>query len=60
VSQWVSYEMLPWNDDDFPALGAAFEEAQPHSVGPVGAGTARLFSQRRLVDFATDWISSHR
>lgn len=59
-SRWVTYEMLDWDEGDFLALGAAYEETHPHTVGSVGVGTARLFSQRRLVDFATDWISTHR
>lgn len=59
-SRWVAYDMLQWNDGDFPALGAAFEETHPFSVGPVGTGTARLFSQRALVDFASRWISENR
>ena len=59
-SRWVTYEMLAWNDDDFAELGAAFEESQPYAVGPVGTGTARLVSQRALVDFATEWSAANR
>ena len=59
-SEWVSYEMLCWDDDDFPALGAAYEAGGSHTVGSVGDAEARLFRQRDLVDFATAWLSETR
>ena len=48
--------------DDFPTIGAAFEDAVPSSVttGAVGAATATLIEQRALVDFAVDWLESNR
>ncbi len=59
-SRWVPYRMLAWDDDDFPTLGCAFEASQPYTQGTVGAGTASVFSQRALVDFAATWIAENR
>jgi aminoglycoside 3-N-acetyltransferase len=52
--------MIPWDEDDFAELGAAFEEQHPARVGPVGNATARLLNQRALVDFGVGWMESHR
>jgi aminoglycoside 3-N-acetyltransferase len=41
-------------------FGAAFEVAVGLSTGQVGDATARLTPQRPLVDFATDWMETHR
>jgi len=59
-SEWVSYEMVRWDDDDFVRLGAAYEATILSTVGQVGCATARLLEQRPMVDFATEWLSSHR
>jgi aminoglycoside 3-N-acetyltransferase len=59
-SCWVQYDMVQWDEDDFPAIGADFEAAHPHAEGPVGGGRARLYSQRDLVDFAAEWIAQNR
>ena len=49
------------NEDDFEAVGAAFEAATDAvRIGPVGNATARLMSQRALVDYATRWMAEHR
>lgn len=58
--RWVTYEELDGDTDDFEAAGAAFAAAGHERVGAVGAATARVMSQRALVDFATGWFSTHR
>jgi aminoglycoside 3-N-acetyltransferase len=59
--EWVSYPELDYNDEDFVALGAAFEhETGLARVGPVGRGEARLLPQRALVDFAVGWMEANR
>ena len=60
VRTWVSYEDIDHDDEDFPALGAAFEATGAAQIGPAGAGTARLMSMRQLVDFAVAWMDEHR
>ncbi len=59
--QWVSFEDLDWDTDDFEIAGKAFEqETGAAIIGRVGQAEVRLFAQRRLVDFAAAWMSSHR
>lgn len=58
--QWVSFEMLKLETDDFPDIGAAFETAHGIHSHRVGQAETRLLRQRPLVDFATGWMSQHR
>lgn len=59
--QWVEFEDITRNEDDFVELGAAFAAETGLQVeGRVGAGTALLFSQRALVDYAVGWMEKHR
>lgn len=60
--QWVAYDMLALDDEDFKELGAAYEAAHPDAIHHqrVGAATARHFKQRQLVDFAITWMQAHR
>lgn len=60
TTEWMSWTDVLENEDDFAELGAAFEAAAGLSIGRVGSGTARLMSQRVLVDFATTWMATHR
>ena len=58
---WVSYPELDYNDEDFVAIGAAFErETGLAQVGRVAAGEGRLLPQRALVDFAVGWMEDNR
>jgi aminoglycoside 3-N-acetyltransferase len=60
TSEWISWTDIVANADDFEQIGAAFEVAVGLSTGQVGDATARLTPQRPLVDFATDWMETHR
>lgn len=61
VRQWVTYTMLDYDDQDFTALGQAYESGHhPFIAGKVGAAVTRLLPARPLVDFATWWLSEHR
>lgn len=61
-SEWTEWSDVVADADDFDRIGAAFEAAQPESVriGTVAGATARVMSQRAVVDFAGDWMSRHR
>lgn len=59
-SDWVSWEEVIADEDDFEKLGAAFDETGAVTIGPVGEATARLMSQRALVDFGTEWMTRYR
>lgn len=58
--QWVTYQVIDGDTDDFTALGAAFDVRGETRVGAVGLGTARLMPQRALVDFAVSWLARQR
>lgn len=46
--------------DDFPAVGAAFEDDHGVRRGTVGAAETTLVDQRSLVDFAVEWFETNR
>lgn len=56
----VTYRDIELQVSDFPALGADFEREIDSRRGTVGNADARLFDQRRLVDFAVDWFEENR
>ncbi|MCX4387537.1 AAC(3) family N-acetyltransferase [Micromonospora peucetia] len=59
-SHWLTWTDVQTDEDDFPQLGADFEATGAAASGRVGEATARLMSQRALVDFATAWLAAHR
>ncbi len=58
--QWVEFEMLQYESDDFEALGAAYEVEQGYTPGAAGNATMRFFRQRSIVDFAVQWMERYR
>ncbi|MBD3921888.1 AAC(3) family N-acetyltransferase [Paenibacillus sp. PR3] len=60
VRQWVTYETLAVNDDDFVQLGEAYDEAMGTVVHRIGNADIRLLSQRSLVDWAVGWMEHNR
>lgn len=58
--QVVEFAEPDWSTDDFPDLGAAFEDRAAIKLGTVGAAATKLISQPELVDFGQDWLSKHR
>jgi aminoglycoside 3-N-acetyltransferase len=57
---WTTWTEVDVDAGGFGALGAALEETGAVTLGPVGAATGRLMSQRTAVNFATAWLPSHR
>lgn len=60
VRRWAEFEELDVRDDDFPACGLAFAASGAERRGRVARAEARLFRQRELVDFASEWFSRSR
>ncbi len=59
--QWVEFEELKIDSDDFPALGADFaSKPGMQREGKLGDATALVFSQPVIVDFATQWFGQYR
>jgi aminoglycoside 3-N-acetyltransferase len=59
-SRWETWSEVAVDASDFTVIGEAFEKTGAVSVGPVASATARLMGQRAAVDFAREWIASHR
>jgi aminoglycoside 3-N-acetyltransferase len=57
---WRDYRDIPFDDDPFAELGAAYEATGRVTIGPIGGATARLFAQPPAVDFALEWLGSRR
>ena len=58
--QWVGYETLVTDPDDFGEIGAAFDRAHNIVVRQINAAPVRFFRQRLVVDFAVAWMENHR
>lgn len=60
--EWVQWEDINFDDEDFPDCGAAFEYDHPDAfkTGGVGVGNAKLLNQRPLVDFGIEWFETNR
>jgi aminoglycoside 3-N-acetyltransferase len=59
-SQWTTWVDVVTDESDFERLGADFEATGATLIGQVGGATARLMSQRALVDFGTAWMAANR
>jgi aminoglycoside 3-N-acetyltransferase len=60
TGEWITWTDVREDEADFAELGATFEATGGAVIGSVGRATARLMSQRALVDFATAWMATHR
>ena len=58
--QWLAYETLDTNPDDFCQIGAAFDSAHNIAVQQINGAEVRFFRQRLVVDFAIAWMKQHR
>lgn len=58
--EWVSYDTLYVDGEDFAELGEAFECQCNVRKTMLGNGTLRLMRQRELVDFAVKWMEQYR
>jgi aminoglycoside 3-N-acetyltransferase len=57
---WVTYPNLVDDDSEFERVGDEFGMTGQQQTGRVAAADARLVRARDLVDFATQWITTHR
>ena len=58
--QWVPYETLVGNPDDFGEIGDAFDAAHKITIHRINEAEVRFFRQRLVVDFAVKWMEQHR
>lgn len=57
---WKEYKDIALNGDDFPAIGAGFEKENAINAGNIGRAKSKLISQRKLVDYAVEWMEMNR
>jgi len=57
---WKEYETLFVDGEDFEQIGEAFEQTNTVNKSKIGNAELRLMSQKRLVDFAVNWIRKYR
>lgn len=60
--EWVWFDCVDTDTEDFAACGAGFELAEPDAftLGTVGLAECRLVPIRALVDYAVVWFAEHR
>jgi aminoglycoside 3-N-acetyltransferase len=58
--QWVEWEGLDVDSDDFEQLGKDYESKFNYKPGKIGLAEARLISLRDIVDFGVDWLKENR
>ncbi|MBA7596538.1 SPbeta prophage-derived aminoglycoside N(3')-acetyltransferase-like protein YokD [subsurface metagenome] len=58
--QWVEWEGLDYDSDDFELLGKNYESKINFKPGKIGLAEARLISLRDIVDFGVDWLTEKR
>lgn len=58
--QWVTYQTLVVDGEDFAEIGEAFEQNRTVKKVTIGNATVTLMNQRDLVDFAVQWIEKNR
>jgi aminoglycoside 3-N-acetyltransferase len=56
----LAFEAPDLDDDDFGALGAAFDAVHRPGTGMVGGAIVKAVPFRRAVDFAIGWMVEHR
>jgi aminoglycoside 3-N-acetyltransferase len=59
-NQWVEWEELNLNSDDFDRLGNDFELMTNYKPGKIGLAESRLISVRKIVDFGVEWLKKNR
>jgi aminoglycoside 3-N-acetyltransferase len=62
--RWIRFKDIQLDTEQFPSIGRAFERSHANAGlvkrGGVGYASSRLVPQRALIDFARDWMASHR
>lgn len=58
--QWVTYETLVVDGEDFERIGETFEATASVNKAKIGNAVVTCMSQRDIVDFAVQWIENNR
>lgn len=58
--EWVTYETLFVDGEDFEEIGIAFEKSHAFKQAYLGNTIIKSMNQKDLVDFAVEWIEANR
>jgi len=58
--QWVEFDDLDYDSDDFVALGEAFAATGRETRTSLGIGTITTCPVRDIVDFGVEWLNANR
>jgi aminoglycoside 3-N-acetyltransferase len=58
--KWMTVRDIGVSEKDFDEMGADFEKDQHVTRGKLGAAGVRLFSLRDAVEYAEEWLFTHR
>lgn len=57
---WLTYRDVVLDDGEFEIIGKSLEDKITVPTGNIGDAQSRLLPLRSAVDFATDWMTTHR
>jgi len=58
--EWIEWEELDLDPDDFEELGKDFESEINYKPGKIGLAESRLIPLRATVDFGVEWLKKNR
>jgi aminoglycoside 3-N-acetyltransferase len=57
---WVSFEEVGYDDEDFFQVGTAYEQSIGYVPGKVGMAPSKLVDAKSLVEYAINWLKENR
>ncbi|MBL6990775.1 MAG: AAC(3) family N-acetyltransferase [Bacteriovoracaceae bacterium] len=57
VRLWQEYKEIDMNPDQFMQIGSDYEQIAQVRSGMIGQASCKLLPQKKLVDFATQWLN---
>lgn len=60
ISRWMKYRDVVLDDGEFEIIGKSLEDKITVPIGLVGKAPSRLLPLRCVVNFAVDWLATHR
>jgi len=58
--EWIRFNDIDWETDDFVMLGKAFEKNHNVKKGKIGKAKCKFFELTAMVNFGAEWIKNNR
>lgn len=55
---WKVFDDIDLDDEDFKEIGSEFEKHNDINIAYIGSAKSKLLSQKKSVDFATEWMKN--